>query len=66
VGAGWDPTNDDHNLGHEVDLVVRYRPWQPLELQGGYGLFVPVAAGTRIAGGDDPQHFLYARVGMNF
>ena len=66
VGAGWDPTNDDHNLGHEVDLVVRYRPWQPLELQGGYGLFVPVAAGTRIAGGDDPQHFLYVRVGMNF
>lgn len=66
VGAGWDPTNDANNLGHELDLVVRYRPWKPLELQGGYGAFVPMVAATRIVGGDDTQHFVYGRVGMEF
>ena len=66
VGQGWDPDNDDNNLGHEMDLVVTYVPWAPLNLQAGYALFVPVGGGVRIAGGDAPQNFAYVRVGAEF
>ena len=66
VGAGWDPQNRSRNLGHEMDVILRYRPWGPLALEAGYGLFVPVTAAKRITGGDDPLHFVYARVGVTF
>lgn len=58
VGAGWDPDNDDRNLGHEIDVFAVIKPWKPLFIQPGYGVFIPVGAGKKI-GGDDPQHYLW-------
>ena len=58
VGAGWDATNASRNLANEVDLLVTYRPWKPLFVQMGYGLFMPLEAARRIAG-PAPQHFAF-------
>ncbi len=58
VGAGWDATNTSRNLANELDLLVTYRPWKPLFVQLGYGLFMPLEAGRRIAG-TAPQHFAF-------
>ena len=66
VGAGWDASNRERTLGHEMDVVARYRPWAPLGLQLGYALFVPTKAGITIAGGSKPQHFAYFRLEASF
>jgi hypothetical protein len=58
VGAGWDPTNTSRNLGHELDLILSYRPIAQLTVQPGYGLFIPLEAAQRIAG-PATQHFAY-------
>lgn len=67
VGTGWDIDNEQHSLGHEIDLFADIRPFRsregfgnygPLSIRPGYGLFVPVGAGARI-GGAEPQHFVY-------
>ncbi len=58
IGRGWDPTNTSRNLGHEVDLILSYKPLEKLTVQPGYGLFVPLEAGQRIAG-PATQHFAY-------
>ena len=58
VGAGWDATNTSRNLANEVDLLVTYRPWKPLFVQLGYGLFMPLEAARRLAG-SAPQHFAF-------
>jgi len=65
VGAGWDPTNTSRNLGHELDLVLTYRPLEKLSLHPGYGVFIPMAGGQRIAG-PAPQHFAYLMVVAKF
>lgn len=58
VGAGWDPTNTEHGLGHELDVVVTMKPWKPLMIQPGYGVFIPTGAGETLAG-PSAQHFAY-------
>lgn len=58
VGQGWLPGNDNNTIGHEVDVLVTYQPWEVLQLRPGYSLFVPAGAGVSIAG-SDPQHFAY-------
>ncbi len=58
VGAGWDPNNSANTLGHEIDLVSTLRPWKPLMIQPGYGIFLPRKAGQNL-GGVSPQHFVY-------
>ena len=58
VGSGWDTTNTDRTLGHEFDVVATLKPWKPLMVQPGYGVFLPRKAG-RTLGGDSPQHFVY-------
>lgn len=59
VGRGFDPTNNRNTLGHEVDVLVNYRPFEgALEVRPGYSVFVPTAAGRDLAGGD-AQHFAY-------
>jgi hypothetical protein len=58
VGAGFDPTNTDRELGHEIDFVLTLKPWKPLMVQPGYGVFIPTGAGARL-GGTSPQHFTY-------
>lgn len=65
VGRGWDPTNDDNTLGHEIDLVLTYSPIKQFMLQPGYGIFLP-AGGGKLLGGNDPQHFLYLWLVANF
>ncbi len=65
VGIGWDPTNRDHNLGHEVDVFAVLKPWKPLLVQLGYGVFIPVGAGKKL-GGSDPQHFLWLWLVVGF
>lgn len=58
VGAGWDPANTDNDLGHEIDLVMNIKPWKPLMIQPGYGVFVPTGAG-KLLGGSNTQQFAY-------
>ena len=58
MGSGWDTTNTDRTLGHEFDVVATLKPWKPLMVQPGYGVFLPRKAG-RTLGGDSPQHFVY-------
>ena len=58
IGAGWDPTNTSRNLGHELDLVLTYKPIEKLTVQPGYGLFIPLEAAQRIAG-PATQHLAY-------
>jgi len=58
VGSGWDTTNTDRTLGHEFDVVATLKPWKPLMVQPGYGVFLPRKAG-RTLGGESPQHFVY-------
>ena len=65
VGAGWDSTNSDNTLGHEFDFVATMRPWKPLMIQPGYGVFLPSRAGRNL-GGDSPQHFAYLWLVTNF
>ncbi|MCA9661763.1 MAG: alginate export family protein, partial [Myxococcales bacterium] len=65
VGRGWDPTNTDRNLGHEIDFIVNYRPYEPLMVQPGYGVFFPLEAARRLTG-PAPQHFIYLWLIANF
>ncbi len=58
VGQGWLVGNTDNNLGHEIDVLFVSKPWKPLMIQPGYGVFIPVGAGKAIAG-PDPQHYIY-------
>jgi hypothetical protein len=58
IGAGWDVDEQSLTLGHEVDVLVTAKLWKPLWLQPGYGMFVPTAAGSRLAG-PDVQHFVF-------
>jgi hypothetical protein len=58
VGSGWDLDETSHTLGHELDIQVTAKLWKPLWLQPGYGMFVPTAAGSRLAG-PDVQHFVF-------
>lgn len=58
VGSGWDPDEQSLTLGHELDFVVTAKLWKPLWMQPAYGVFVPTAAGSRLAG-PDTQHFVY-------
>ena len=58
VGQGWLPGNDRNTIGHELDFLVTYKPWEVLQLRPGYSLFLPAGAGTSIAG-SDPQHFAF-------
>ena len=58
IGSGWDPDNTNRNLGHEIDVIAVLKPWEPLFIQPGYGVFIPVGAGKNI-GGPDPQHYLW-------
>ena len=65
VGKQWDPNNQSRNLGQEVDLVINWRPWKPLTIQPGYGVFVPLAAGRDLSG-PAAQHFVYLWMIANF
>lgn len=58
IGVGWDLDEPSLTLGHEVDVLVTAKLWKPLWLQPGYGVFVPTAAGARLAG-PDTQHFVF-------
>jgi hypothetical protein len=58
VGAGWDLDEQSRTLGHEIDFLVTAKLWKPLWLQPGYGMFIPTAAGSRLAG-PDTQHFVF-------
>lgn len=65
VGIGWDAQNRERSLGHEIDFVLNAKVSQVVNLQPGYGIFIPTGAGTRI-GGKDPQHFAYLWLTTHF
>lgn len=69
VGRGWDPANTRNTLGHEVDVVVGYEPWEALYVRSGYSAFVPTRAGAEL-GGTQTVHFVYlwlvAKIGHRF
>lgn len=59
VAQRYNPTNDEHTLGHEIDIIANVKAWEgKVFFQPGYGVFIPTQAGTTI-GGPDPQHFLW-------
>jgi hypothetical protein len=62
VAGGWNPSNDKRDLGHEVDMVVDYRPFErlpeQLRVRPGYALFIPGRGGYHL-GATEPQHFVY-------
>ncbi|MEM6294036.1 MAG: alginate export family protein [Myxococcota bacterium] len=65
VGRGFDITNDRNTLGHEIDAIVNYRPFEgALEVRPGYSLLIPTAAGRTLAG-STPQHFAYVWIVAN-
>lgn len=37
---GSAPRNTDANLGHEIDAMVNWSPWQPVALEAGYSIFL--------------------------
>jgi Alginate export len=62
--------NTSADLGHEVDAMVRWSPWVPLQLEGGYSLFV-LGSGARaliVERGPAPQvsHFAYVQTRLSF
>lgn len=40
VPVGADPANGDRLLGNEIDVGLRWTPWEPLALGAGYGALV--------------------------
>lgn len=65
VGRGWEVTNPDHELGHELDVVASLTPWKPLMVQPGYGVFLPTGAGRTLAG-SSAQHLVYLWIVATF
>jgi hypothetical protein len=59
--VGVDPTNSENTLGHEVDLQLTMKPFKPVFVQAGYGVFIPTGAGRTLTGAVDsgPQHNLF-------
>ncbi|MBL4686173.1 MAG: alginate export family protein, partial [Nannocystaceae bacterium] len=57
-GAGWDPNNTRNTLGHEVDLLVDYKPWKYLTIRPGYSVFLKGPAARRLLS-PEPMHFVY-------
>lgn len=57
-GQGWDPSNTNNNLGHEIDTQIDYRPWKYLRLRPGYSVFIKGPAARNLL---PPQamHFVY-------
>ena len=49
------------NFGHEVDAILKFRPWAPLYLDFVYAFFVPEELWEQ-ARGDDLEHFIYSTV----
>ncbi|MEM9460031.1 MAG: alginate export family protein [Myxococcota bacterium] len=65
VGSGPDSDERRRLLGVELDLQAVLHPWGPLTLDGGYGLFIPAAAGARQAG-SRPMHLGYVITQLSF
>lgn len=64
VAIGASPTNESHVLGHQLDLGVGMRFWQPLTIDAGYGLFLTGEGAKNILeasgrGRLSAQHFGY-------
>lgn len=57
-GAGWDPTNTRRTLGHEIDLLVEYRPWKYLTIRPGYSVFIKGPAAKRLLS-PEAMHYVY-------
>ena len=62
--------NTSADLGHEIDAMVRWSPWVPLEIEGGYSLFV-LDSGARalmLERGPAPEvsHFAYVQTRLVF
>ncbi|MCR9165523.1 MAG: alginate export family protein [Nannocystaceae bacterium] len=64
-GRGWDPTNTNHNLGHEIDVQLDYRPLEYLRIRPGYAVFVRSAAARNLLP-LPPAHFVYLWGVVNF
>lgn len=57
-GDGWDASNANRNLGHEVDLQISYKPWKYLAIRPGYSVFAKGPAARRLLP-PAPMHFAY-------
>lgn len=61
---GASPTNESHTLGHQIDIGIGLRLWEPLSIDAGYGLFLTGDGAKNILeasgrGRLDMQHFGY-------
>lgn len=57
-GQGWDPTNTRRTLGHEIDLILNYKPWKYLSIRPAYSVFIKGPAARRLLP-PDAMHFVY-------
>ncbi len=48
VPVGASATNSSTSLGNELDATVKIVPWQPIEIETGYGAFIDGAAAENI------------------
>jgi hypothetical protein len=72
VTIGEAPDNSKVDLGHEVDLSLRWSPWAPIALEAGYS-FLLLGAGARALvdvtqawGAAHVSHFAYLQVQADF
>jgi len=57
-GDGWDPTNTSNTLGHEVDLLIDYRPWKYLSIRPMYAAFFKGPAARQLLS-PEPMHLVF-------
>jgi hypothetical protein len=63
VPIGQDPANKQGELGHEIDTVLTWSPWVPIDLTAGYSMLVLGDGARAILGGTSPglSHFAYVQ-----
>ena len=67
--VGRAPDNEEAALGQEIDAGIRLKPWSPLEISAGYGLFLTGEGGKNVLessgrGRPDMQHYGYLQATM--
>ena len=65
LGAARATTDELTHLGEELDLLLRYAPWDFLTVEGGYSFFIPDNEGDLLKG-NDRVDWLYLQVDARF
>jgi hypothetical protein len=72
VTIGAAPQNSSADLGHEVDAVIAWSPWSPVDLVAGYSALImgdgarAIVAASRPASGADVSQLAYGQARVRF